>query len=277
MELNFYTKVEGVGAASGIHYQEGDIYLIGDNSAYLYQFQLTTKRLCKTQVLSTDAGEPVDNMRKQNKPDFETLCFYQNKLYLLGSGSTSKRNTLVIYCILRQTFYEQDLSEIYAKLIISAAIDQDNLNIEGAIFTGQEWLLFNRGNGSLARNGIFRIVGEKLTAACEIQFTPIVLPKIENVVSSFTDAVRLGRQIYFLTTAEDTVSTYEDGKVLGSFVGCMDVDSFEMKFIVQISSSHKFEGITIYKQREDGITFLLCEDKDSEEMSSNLYQLNYKY
>lgn len=277
MELNFFIEIEEIGAASGIHYQEGDLYLIGDNSAYLYQYHLATKTLGKIQVLSRGEGEPVDNIPKIDKPDFESLCFYQNALYMFGSGSTKKRNTLVRYDLVSQKLSEQDLGELYAKFIDEAFIDQDNLNIEGVIFTGKEWLFFNRGNGCLGKNGIFKVAGKELTPTVHVQFIPIDLLAIDHVLSTFTDAVRLENKIYFLATAEDTVSTYEDGSVLGSCIGCMELDSFEIKFIQQISSSHKFEGITIYEQREDGITFLLCEDKDSEEMSSSIYTLSYHY
>lgn len=277
MELSFFAEIEEIGAASGIHYQDGYLYLIGDNSAYLYQFRLASRSLQRIQVLSRGEGDPLDNIPKIKKPDFESLCAYQHTLYMLGSGSTNQRNALVRYDIISQALSEQDLTKLYAKLVIEACIDQDNLNIEGAVFTGKEWLLFNRGNGNLGKNGIFKIIGEELSSASTVQFIPMTLLAINHVFSTFTDAVLLGDKLYFLATAEDTVSTYGDGSVLGSCMGCMDLDSLEMRFIQQISSSHKFEGITVYEERKDGITFLLCEDKDSDEMSSSIYKLNYTY
>jgi hypothetical protein len=40
-----------------------------------------------------------------------------------------------------------------------------------------------------------------------------------KVRSSFTDAILVDNSIYFLATAEDTESTYDDGEVLGSLIG----------------------------------------------------------
>ena len=79
--------------------------------------------------------------------------------------------------------------------------------------------------------------------------------------------------MYFLAAAEDTASTYDDGEVLGSVIGCLDIESFELKFVEQISDHHKFEGITLLYENTESIGFLLCEDKDNEEMRSSIYKL----
>ena len=47
-------------------------------------------------------------------------------------------------------------------------------------------------------------------------FVTVKLPKISNVEFTFTDAILVDNFIYFLASAEDTISTYEDGEVLGS-------------------------------------------------------------
>lgn len=274
MELTFFTEIEGVGAASGIHYQDDFLYLIGDTSAYLYQYELKTSQLKRIQLLDDVQGGLLENIIKNNKPDFETLCYYENTLTILGSGSTAKRNRMVTYSLSTYEKVEEDLSAFYASLRKHAAIDEENFNIEGAVFTGKEWWLFNRGNGNLTKNGIFKIANRTLDPMASLAFIPIELPKIKNVIASFTDAVRVGENIFFLAAAEDTRSTYEDGEVLGSFVGCIDMASFEVTFTQQISDHHKFEGITFYREDPQGISFLLCEDKDSEEMSSSIYKLS---
>jgi hypothetical protein len=38
-------------------------------------------------------------LSKKNKPDFESITFNNNKLYLFGSGSTSKREKRISYNI----------------------------------------------------------------------------------------------------------------------------------------------------------------------------------
>ena len=177
------------------------------------------------------------------------------------------------YCLKTKNNTEYELTSLYENLRENTSIDIDNFNIEGAVFTGKEWLLFNRGNGRFAKNGIFRIASSQLDSSAAITFIPVELPNIKHVTSSFTDAVQVGSSIFFLAAAEDTLSTYDDGEVLGSIIGCLDLESFELQFTEQISTTHKFEGLALFNEDAESISFLLCEDKDTEEMRSSIYKL----
>ena len=80
-------------------------------------------------------------------------------------------------------------------------------------------------------------------------------------------------KIYFLATAEDTTSTYDDGEIFGSIIGRMDSKTFKIEFAQKISDTQKFEGLTLYKKTETEIQFLICEDNDSDVLETNIYQL----
>lgn len=134
-------------------------------------------------------------------------------------------------------------------------------------------LLFQRGNGKNSKNGIFIIPDN---ASLSKHFVAIKLPKIKNVEVSFTDAILVDNYIYFLATAEDTISTYEDGEVLGSLIGKMKSDTFEIIDTQTISNTQKFEGITLYENNDKEIQFLLCEDNDTEILESKIYKLTLK-
>ena len=47
-------------------------------------------------------------------------------------------------------------------------------------------------------------------------------------------------QIYFLASAEDSNSTYEDGVVLGSWIGAINPSTFKIDFTEKITDKHKF-------------------------------------
>ena len=100
------------------------------------------------------------------------------------------------------------------------------------------------------------------------------LPKIKGVRTSFTDAVLVDNKIYFLATAENTQSTYDDGEVLGSIIGRIDLETMKIDFTKKISSTNKFEGISIFKKDNNKIEFLLCEDTDSDIQESIIYKLS---
>ena len=44
-------------------------------------------------------------------------------------------------------------------------------------------------------------------------------------------------------------------------------------FTQKISDSHKFEGLTLLKNSDEKIEFLLCEDKDTEILETEIYKL----
>ena len=80
-------------------------------------------------------------------------------------------------------------------------------------------------------------------------------------------------KIYFLATAEDTQSTYNDGEVLGSFIGRIDLKTMKVEFTQKITSTNKFEGLTFYKKSNNKIEFLLCEDNDTELLETKIFKL----
>ncbi|WP_029279961.1 DUF6929 family protein [Pedobacter borealis] len=271
--LAIFAEIDGIGSASGLFLHEDFLYIIGDNSAYLNEYNIKTKQFRKIQILFEAGLNQLENIPKPLKPDFEILGQHSDKLYILGSGSTSKRNLMIEFDLKTQKVVQKDLTDTYTKLKAIAKIDDQNFNLEGAIFTGNEWLLFNRGNGIDSKNGIFKIEGADLTKAVRIKFNSFKLPNINHIESSFTDAALVNNEIFFIATAEDTKSTYADGEILGSFVGSINLQTLKLNFSNKILGKHKFEGITLLSQNEHSTTFLLCEDRDSEELKTVIYKL----
>ena len=265
IELLF--QILGLGSASGLVYKDNSIFIISDNSSYLYQYQIQEKELSKIQLLEN--GQ--ENIPKKDKYDFESIALKENELHLLGSGSTNKREKRIIYYLKSKDVVEKDLSKLYKKLKQSTSIADDELNIEGSLFCKDSWFLFQRGNGANSKNGIFNTTS--LKSESQIEFIKIQLPKIKHIETSFTDAILVEDKIYFLTTAEDTTSTYDDGEILGSLIGRMNSQTFEIEFTQKISDNHKFEGLTLYKKTETEIAFLICQDNDTDILETDIYKL----
>lgn len=273
-QLEIFKKIEGIGSASGIFSDGGQLYIVGDNSAFLNKYNLSTAVLKKIQILLDEQLTQKENIPKPLKPDFEVLCHHEGNLYILGSGSTALRSKLIEYNLINGNVNQKSMSKTYAQMKLISGINNDNFNIEGAVFTGENWLLFNRGNGDKAKNGIFTLAGINLVEAAEIKFNTLQLPNIDHVESSFTDATIIGNEIFFISTAEDTQSTYHDGEILGSFIGSIDPKTLKLNFSYKIPGQHKFEGITVYKQATNKIEFLLCEDRDTDELNTTIYKLS---
>ena len=265
---NFFT-IKGISAASGLVYSQNVLFVISDSSNFLYQFDIDKKLLLKFPLVK----EARENIEKENKPDLESITQYGNQLIMLGSGSTQKRNTMFTLDLGSDALQTQDLSVLYQNLKNVGSFTDDQLNIEGAIYAHQTMLLFQRGNSKNSQNGIFIIPNHQEDG---IRFVPISLPTLDNVETTFTDAILVGDKIYFLACAENTTSTYEDGKVLGTILGVMHAPTFEIIDVQLLSEHQKFEGITLYNETETELEFLLCEDNDTETIEAEIYKLTLK-
>jgi hypothetical protein len=274
LQLTLLFKIIGLGSASGLIYQNNSLLAIGDNSSFLYEYQMDTQKLNRHPLVEN----PQENIIKKLKPDFEAIAQYENNVYLFGSGSTENRNTMVqVDATTKQVIATTDLSDLYLGMQSFGELLPDDFNIEGAIYNGESWFLFNRGNGKNTKNVVFTIDGANLTNEFRIVSNNYKLPKIKGVRASFTDAVLVDNKIYFLATAEDTDSTYNDGEVLGSLVGRIDVKTMKIDFTKKITDTHKFEGITLLKKSTTEIEFLLCEDNDTEVLESTIYALKLQF
>jgi hypothetical protein len=264
-ELLPFAEINGLGATSGIIFLNENLFLIGDNSGFLYKYNITNKNLYKFPILEN----AIDNIEKKDKPDFESITLKNNKLHIFGSGSTKKRDLKVIFDLENNNFEDKNLSDLYGKLKQNSDFKNSDLNIEGAFYNNNNLYLFNRGNGDTSLNGIF-IYNKEFN---NVIFKKFSLPIINKVESSFTDAILLENKIYFLACAENTSNTYDDGEIYGSILGIIDFETFEITNTIQITNNQKFEGLTVYSQSENEINFLLCEDNDTEELVSKIYQL----
>lgn len=271
LELLF--QIIGIGSASGLFLKDNSLHVIGDNSAYFYEYEFKSSAL-KRYALSEN---PAEHIAKKLKPDFEALAFYEDSFYLFGSGSTENRTKMVqLNASTKEVIAVKDLSDLYKSMQGLAGLSAENFNIEGVVYAGDHWYFFNRGNGDSGQNIVFTLSGKQLTAKAKITFKRLQLPKIKGVRTSFTDAIKLDDKLYFLAAAENTNSTYNDGEVLGSIIGRIDLKTMKIDFTKQISDQHKFEGLTLQHKGKAEISFLLCEDNDSDQLQADIYLLKLK-
>lgn len=271
LKLELLFQIIGIGSASGLVYKDNALWIIGDNSGFLYEYHIDTKDLNRHPLIEN----PTENILKKDKPDFEAISAFGEDLYIFGSGSTEKRNKMIqVNATDKKIIATTDLSDLYAVMQSFGKIKPEDFNLEGAIYDGKSWYLLNRGNGSSNKNALFTIEGENLTNQFAILSNDYKLPKIKGVRTSFTDAILVENTIYFLATAENTKSTYEDGEVLGSIIGSIDLKTMKINFTKKISDTHKFEGLTLYSHSKEKIEFLLCEDKDTEVLETDIYKLS---
>lgn len=268
--LKILCQIIGIGSASGLLCKDNQLFVIGDNSSYLYEYNLENKMLERHPLTEN----PSENIAKKEKPDFEALTEFEDKIYIFGSGSTEKRTKMVQLDAKTKTVESTiDLSDLYLSMQTFAELPKDDLNIEGVVRNADEWFFFNRGNGAKGKNIIFTVQGKNITEEFNIITNEYKLPKIKGIRTSFTDAVLVGDKIYFLATAENTNSTYHDGEVLGSIIGSIDSKTMKIGFTKKISDTHKFEGLALYQETNRELIFFLCEDADTAVLETKIFKL----
>lgn len=268
LELVFH--IIGIGSASGLFYQNDRLFLIGDNSGFLYEYDMQNTKLEKYPLLQN----PSENIEKINKPDFESVTQFQDSLYIFGSGSTSNRNQMIEFSIPeKKKIQTNNMADIYGIIQNFASINASEFNLEGATYDGEFWYFFNRATNQSNKNTVLTFKAKKLDQEFALVSNDYKLPKLKGVRTSFTDGLIVGNKLYFLAAAENTKSTYDDGEILGSIIGRIDIETMKIDFTKTISTTNKFEGLTVYKQDSNKITFLLCEDNDTKELNSAIYKL----
>src|SRR5690606_32451666 len=270
--LEFFVLITGIGAASGLSYKQenNQLFIVSDNSNYFYEYHIGSKTLDKHLLVDMDGKN--EQVKKKQKLDFEAIAEYNGLYHLSSSGSKPNRNMMFDVDPTDFSFIgENNLVDLYTQLQHTFDISEEDFNIEGAAFHNDTLLLFNRGNGPNEINGIIKIPKNEVESSRS--FTPISLPKINGQTTGFTDATIVDGKIFFLAAAEGGKSSYDDGKIGGSQIGIIDLNSLTLEKTETISLEHKFEGITLYQDNPEEYIFLLCDDPDNDGNESTIYQL----
>ena len=270
--LHTLLKIFGVGAVSGITYMADNMQLVSDDSNYLYLYNIPADKLDKVLLQHNEVNE---QRLKSEKLDFEAMLAVEKGWYVFGSGSTPKREKGFFIQKDNQKIDTLQLHNLYRSMRDFAEIKPEDFNIEGVAHNGTDWFFLNRGNGPANKNIIFTVQGKNLEDEFNLFYNDFTLPKINGIPTGFSDAVIIKNKLFFIATAENIRSTYEDGAVGGTLFGCINLKKMEIEFVDILSDSRKFEGITVYKQTSGkAISFLLCEDNDDKNLESTVYQMD---
>ncbi len=267
-----YLKILGLSTVSALTYQNDVISLIADDSNVLYEYNTKYDELNK---ITLSEGE-LENLSKADKLDFESMVDSDKSMYIFGSGSKPNREKAVYINKEKNTVETLNLNYLFDSMKSFAEISDSDLNIEGAAYSNNEWYFFNRGNGPGNKNIIFTVQGNNLVDDFNLFFNEFELPKIDNVSTGFSDGIVIKNKFYFLATAENSNSTYADGKIGGTLFGCINLKKMKLEYTQVISTTNKFEGIALYSLKGKNAVFLLGEDDDVQKKETEIYKLEIK-
>lgn len=275
MELIIETELEIVGMPSGSGIaRHGDIYYaIGDDSPYLFTLDQDFQVIDRTLILDTPPLE--DRISKTEKPDFEALeLIHDRELVLFGSGSKSPQRDVFFRILLEDKMLIERyvLTDFYRNIKEMPLMQGSELNIEAAAFDQNRLFLFNR-----KKNVVFEFDYDRLLQYLRGEatfptpkFHTFTLPKINNIEAGFSGAAILPKasKIIFTASVEATDNAYDDGEILGSLIGIIDLseeaisDTFDYCLIANAKEKLKVESVTVVKENSDrsAVLVLLADD-----------------
>jgi len=230
-------------SASGMELVGNKIYVIGDDSPFLYvlnreNFQLEDKiKLFETDLFSTG------RIPKGFKPDLECLTTIQvnGQPYLAafssGSAPTRTKCYLISLAPTNDTpqVQEYTLKELYTALQTDTTYLQgDLLNIEAAATYENQLYLFQR-SVQTGANVLYLFnlpeflqylanPSSPIPASQKIQFA---LPRLANLDARFSGATTFENKLFITASVENTSNAILDGEVAGSFIGWVELSAIK--------------------------------------------------
>jgi hypothetical protein len=250
-----------ISAASGLVEAGEYLYVVADDELLLGAFPTTGD--APGDLVRLFPGELPDAYapRKAAKPDLEVLVrlppwpgYAYGALLAMGSGSTTNRMTGALIAIdgagrTRGGAAQIDLRGIYDPL----APRFRTLNIEGAVISGGELVLLQRGNKHHARCAYIHLdLASVLQALASTQSLGSAAPttvrtydlgEIDGVPLCFSDAAALpDGGVIFTAIAENSSDSYGDGPCAGAAIGITNRDG-KLCYLERVEPGYKVEGI----------------------------------
>ena len=257
-----------VSAASGLVLREGSFHVVADDENTLAVFGPDGG----ARRITLLPGELPDrkSARKKKKADFEILVDVPGHgLLAMGSGSRATRERAVLVDRHERTAVI-DTSALCACLRTTFP----ELNLEGGVLVGDEFVLLQRGNRSDRRNALaFFAMADLHRALSTLHFVVTQAPRIvdldfgmhEVVPWTCTDlAILADGDLLASAVLEDTDDAYRDGPCLGSALVRLAPDG-ALRWLRRLDTASKVEGVAV-----DGEGVWLVSDADDRAVPARL-------
>ncbi|WP_434997814.1 DUF6929 family protein [Vibrio scophthalmi] len=287
LEFSNRTLNNDLPSASGVVVVDKKIFAVGDDSPWLYQlspeFTIVEKDLIKEYPVREN-GRIV----KKVKPDFEALDNIEvsgkPSFVMLGSGSKlDVREWAFVISQDKQLKIERSLKPLYKNLRVAAGYSaEQEINVEGLATSDDSAFIINRGNGG--SNVIFELdletFQEYLAGAVDqvndIKTYHVNLPVVEGFEAGLSGAAYWEETESLVLTAsiEATGDAYNDGEILGSYVGLIELDELSTSKTVDLSQNliplmegnkrliTKLESVAFTQQSDTAVSGVVASDND---------------
>ena len=255
------TRALDLSAASGLVLRDGLFHVVADDDNHLFVFGLhgptRQVRLLRGELPADKAG------RKSRKADLEILVDVPGHgLLAMGSGSRPTRERAVLVDG-RDGIVDIDTSALCASLRGTIP----DLNLEGSVVDGDDWILLQRGNRGGGRNALVFLALQDLRQALETgrmavsrapRIVDLDLGEDGGVPWTCTDLTRCDDgDLIASAVLEDTRDSYRDGACLGSALVGLAADG-SVRWLRRLDTAAKVEGVAM----DGGIVWMVTDADD---------------
>jgi len=273
-------KLEEISGASGIVKFNDYYYVVGDDTPYIFKLNSEFKVISEHMISNIPVDLDSGRIPKKDKHDLESLeMVSENEMISFGSGSKSPERDQFIRIMIdgEVSLKKYKLTAFYNALKGLDILRGSELNIEAVAYINGSLYLFNR-----RKNIIFCFdykdfldFIEDSSPLPEIKSYEFKLPDINGIEAGFSGATGWGKSKMLITfSVEDTDNAYDDGEILGSFIGVISFDENKINDLsswVKIENGNKplkVESITVSKENtEKDIDVIMVTDSDCEKSS----------
>lgn len=274
MQLPFLKRHKSISFSSGsamIQYQS-QFFLIGDDAPDVLCLDAEWNEIKRIKLINFQA----DRIPKPIKPDLEAALVWNDKLYLLGSGSKlPQRSSIFVIDLENDKANQLDNQLNYERLHSDKRITE--LNMESALMINHKLFLINKGNISNSNSLIWTqpefLLGDDRV---DFNFIPIELPDTLKGYG-ISDATYIAEDDVLLLTAtfENTTNAYDDGEIGGSvFIRIDEAQKALVKSVLKIEdyidlnmvspefNQQKIEAVCLYQKTKSHYNLFLAADND---------------
>lgn len=236
ISIQEFIDIEDISAGSGICQTDAGLWVIGDDTPYLHLIN-EKGEIQEKYLLSGIPSAGQKNYTKSIKPDFEAIDVFNDTLLIIGSGSQKfTRDTAYVFDSRnRKLILKKSLHNLYQKFYLQGDFPMGNsINLEGLANDGKFFYFFQRGN-VCGNNRIYRIAKsalldylfDKKTSLPEFNSFVFDLPLINDNRSGFSGACYDPKEnaLFVTISVETTDDVYNDGEILGSFIGKIKINN----------------------------------------------------
>lgn len=235
----------------------GHLLIVSDDAPFVFRCARDGRVLSSIPV--TGLPTALTRIPKPQKPDFEAAVSgtvdHQQCLVAFGSGSLEgvRDSVLILPLAAPGDQRVKSLSPFYAHIRQHFGIAKKDFNIEGAALRGDKFVLFNRGTNHVICCSFKKLMKHLLANGelPKLSGWTVDLPKTGTYITGFSGGDFINEDhLLFCASAEATTDWYQDGEVLGSYIGVLKLHRLEGYDLVAFEPLVDSNGVRVREKLE---------------------------